>query len=218
MSSVPQLRYVTHSHRFALEIIEQVPAYKEVWSQFETQLSSITEDEVRLHFEGMTREGKSSISESINKILDSRLTSCTPKWDRQSPIFADPIYNDPSQWKNWWTLDFARVPFSLEVAFNHGEATAWNLIKPVLASELNHVEKGIQTNIGIIVCATSRMKKAGGFDGSVGTYEKFLKYLKPFNNLLTVPMVLVGLKAPTTFHIKGKKVIPGPYPARTGSA
>ena len=28
-----------------------------------------------------------------------------------------------------WRLDFAKESISLEVAFNHGEAIAWNLLK-----------------------------------------------------------------------------------------
>jgi hypothetical protein len=36
----------------------------------------------------------------------------------------------------------------------------------VLASELNHVEKAIQTRAGILICATYEMKSAGGFDGA----------------------------------------------------
>ena len=49
------------------------------------------------------------------------------------------------------------------------------------------------------------MKSAGGFDNAIGSYEKFLQYLPPLNNLLTIPMVIVGLTAPTTFHIEHYK-------------
>ena len=48
-------------------------------------------------------------------------------------------------------LDFAKNDISIEVGFNHGEAIAWNFIKPTLAGELNHVEKAIQTKICIII-------------------------------------------------------------------
>ncbi len=71
-------------------------------------------------------------------------------------------------------MDFAKEDISIEVAFKHSEAIAWNLIKPVLASELNHVPKAIQTKVGVIISATKTMKKAGGFDSAVGNYEKFL--------------------------------------------
>lgn len=46
------------------------------------------------------------------------------------------------------------------------------------------------------------MKAAGGFDSATGSYEKFLQYLPPLNNLLTVPMVIIGLTAPDKFRIE----------------
>ena len=62
------------------------------------------------------------------------------------------------------TEDFAKENIAIEVAFNHGGNVSWNLIKPVLSSELNHVEKAIQTQAGIVITATDAMKKAGGYD------------------------------------------------------
>jgi hypothetical protein len=80
-------------------------------------------------------------------------------------------------------------------------------MKPVLAAEINHV--GVQTDIGagigIYICATKALKKAGGFDGAVGEYEKVLRYLLPMANKLTRPLIIVGLEAPETFRIVKKK-------------
>lgn len=87
------------------------------------------------------------------------------------------------------------------MAFNHGEAIAWNLIKPVLASELNHVQKAFQTRLGIYVCATEAMKRAGNIDSASGSFEKVQRYLMPMMNQLTVPMMLIGIDAPQTFYI-----------------
>ena len=75
------------------------------------------------------------------------------------------------------------------------------MIKPVLSSELNHVSKAMQTEIGIVIAATDEMKTAGGFDKAVGSYEKYCEYLKPLRNLLTSPLVIIGLKAPNSFKI-----------------
>jgi hypothetical protein len=98
-------------------------------------------------------------------------------------------------------LDFAKNNISVEVAFNHQEATAHNILKPVLASELNHVKKEVQTKMGVIIVATKEMKKAGNFDGAIGTYESFQEYFKPYNNIITTPIVLIGIKAPSSFII-----------------
>ena len=75
-------------------------------------------------------------------------------------------------------------------------------MKPVLASELNHVEKEAQTRLGVVIMATEEMKRAGGFDGAVGTFEKAGRYLKPLQNQLSCPMVLIGLEAPEGFVVE----------------
>ena len=90
----------------------------------------------------------------------------------------------------------------MEVSYNHGEALAWNLLKPVLASELNHVTKAIQTELGVLILATQNLKEAGGFDGAIGTYEKAIRYLKPLQSQLTVPLLLIGLEAPESFWVE----------------
>jgi hypothetical protein len=99
--------------------------------------------------------------------------------------------------------DSVRRGIAVEVAFNHGEAIAWNLLKPVLASELNHVAEQIDigSGIGVVIAATESLKDAGGFDSAVGSFEKFLTYLKPLQNQLTVPMIIVGLEAPKRFRV-----------------
>lgn len=65
-------------------------------------------------------------------------------------------------------------PLCVEVAFNHGEAIAWNLLKSVLACELNYVQKAVQGQIGIYICATDKMKKAANIDSASGSFKKCL--------------------------------------------
>ena len=100
----------------------------------------------------------------------------------------------------------AKENISIEVAFNHSTVIAWNLLKPVLASELNHVQKAIQTKIGIIICATQSLKSTGNFDGAIGTFENFLLHLRPMMNQLSVPLLIIGLEAPETFVMSEIKV------------
>ncbi|WP_113674619.1 BglII/BstYI family type II restriction endonuclease [Vallitalea guaymasensis] len=189
--------YITHSFRYGLEIFETQPKFNNLWKEITNTLDNITDNDIINYFQTQKRKAK-SISEALNSLIEKELIAL--HWKNQSPIFNDTKYQ-----KNRWKLDFAKDNISIEVAFNHGEAIAWNLIKPVLASELNHVEKAIQTKAGIIICATKSMKKAGGFDSATGTYEKFLRYLIPLNNLLTVPMVIIGLGPPKKFEIKHQK-------------
>ena len=192
------MNYKIHSFRHGEIILNNEPNYKIVWNELLKAIESITDDEIIEHHENNRRKAK-SISESINNILKSKLVALD--WNEESYIFQDNEYSG-----NRWRLDFAKDSISVEVAFNHGEAIAWNLIKPVLAGELNHVQKEINTEIGVIICATKELKDKGGFDGAVGEYEKFLTYLNPLRDVLSVPIVIIGLEAPTSFEIKVEKI------------
>jgi hypothetical protein len=166
-----------------------------LWLEIIESIESITDEEIIDNFNNQKRKAK-SISESLNQIIKDKLLA--KGWKPESPIFNNRDYEK----SRYWRLDFAKGLISVEVAFNHSEAIAWNLIKPVLASELNHVKKAIQTRVGVIICATDDLKQNGGFDGAVGTFEKYIQYLKPLNNILSVPIVIVGLKPFQTFFVE----------------
>jgi hypothetical protein len=188
-----------HSHRFGLELLHQV--YPVIEKEIFDVIGSISDEDIIQFHEENKGTGK-SISKTLNSLLKAGFEDSG--WEAESPIFQDPEYTDATEKR--WRLDFAKIPVSMEVAFNHGEAMAWNLLKPVLASELNHVEKAIQTEIGVLILATQDMKNAGGFDSAVGTYEKALRYLKPLQSQISVPLVLIGLNAPATFRVDVTKL------------
>lgn len=205
----------THSHNFAMQIINQTPEFSVLWNELFEAIQSISDADLEEHYKSK-HEGRSmSLSQTINALLRERLH---PKgWVKESPIFGDGDY-DSSRWR----LDFAKFTriadssldangpgrdsgIAVEVAFNHAEAIAWNLLKPVLSSELNHVKKAIQTEIGVIICATEELKHAGAFDSVVGTFDQFVNVLRPLSNVLTVPILIVGLREPETFKISKRK-------------
>jgi len=192
------MQYKLHSFRHAKVILENEEVYSKTWNELLNAIESITDKEIIAHHEANPRKAK-SISESINNLLKDKLANLG--WNEESYIFQDDEYSG-----NRWRLDFAKESISVEVAFNHGEAIAWNLIKPVLASELNHVQKEINTEVGVIICATKALKEKGGFDGAVGEFEKFLTYLNPLRDILSVPIVIIGLEAPETFEIEVQKI------------
>ena len=201
------MEFVTESFRHA-EVILNEPAYIAQYTQLLNIIAGVTDDDLIAKHESYSLalpEGRpKSLSVAINELLRERFTAAG--WVAEAKIFHPAQYADKH-----WRLDFAKDDISIEVAFNHGEAIAWNLTKPVLASELNHVEKEIQTRIGVIIAATQGMKEAGGFDGAVGTYEKFLEYLPVMRNVLTAPLLIIGLCEPRTFRMvqrtnaKGRK-------------
>mgnify|MGYP001208594588 FL=1 len=139
-----------------------------------------------------------SLSDTINQIFKESFES--KLWKSESLIFNESGYTN----KNW-RLDFVKKDISLEVAFNHHGTVCWNLIKPYLASEQNHVKKEVETKISVIISATKEMQKLGGFDNAIGRYENYCSYLRPLGQILSVPTLIIGLKAPKTFKIVHKK-------------
>lgn len=180
-------------------LFENHPDFAPYWSDFIDTVRGITDAEL-MHLHSSATAARStckSLSDAINAAFARHLDP--EVWRPQSPIFNDPDYLKKNETR--WRLDFANEIMAVEIAFNHGEAAAWNLLKPALAGELNHVEKAIQSRGGIVVTATEAMKRAGNFDGAVGTYEKYIRYLPPMMDVLTIPMVIVGLLPPATFRI-----------------
>jgi len=191
------MQFITEPHRQG-DIILAEQRYSALYQEVKDVISSISDKDIITRHQTKF-DKKMSLSYAINDLLKERFVQ--KGWNKESPIFQDEEYKSEK-----WRLDFAKDSISIEVAFNHGEAISWNLLKPVLASELNHVKKAIQTKVGIIICATSELKKAGGFDSAVGEFEKIHRYLIPLNNILSVPMVILGLKAPETFFVSKHKI------------
>ncbi len=185
--------YVTESFRHGEVTLNNIPEYRDVWDELQGVIKSITDEEIiRCHEEYYPRQ--KSISKAINHIIKDKLVRLD--WMPESPIFQDDSYTG-----RYWRLDFAKECISVEVAFNHSGVIPWNLVKPVLAGELNHVKKAIDTKVGVVICATNELKQRGGFDNAIGEFEKFLIHLNPLRDILTIPMVIVGLEPPKTFEI-----------------
>lgn len=201
------MRFIYHAHRYADAIIASDPDLLYRYNQFLNTLEEITDFELATDFRARRaraiahRTNFKSISHSINYILKEKMNRI-PGWESEVDIFnVSSAYLGNTQWR----LDFAcNDGFAIEIAFNHGEAIAWNLIKPCLASELNHVKKALQTRLGIYVCATDAMKVAGNFDSASGSFEKVLRYLPPMMNQLITPMIIIGLLPPDTFRIDSR--------------
>ncbi len=198
------MKYITYSHRFAEAIINHDDELCQRYSEFISAISSISDDSLIEDFTKRKKEHElkrtafKSITPSINYLLKEKM-SHIPGWNSEVEIFNDEtgILGNTE-----WRLDFAcNNTFCVEVAFNHGEAIAWNLLKPVLACELNHVKKAVQGRVGIYVCATDELKKAGNIDSTSGSFEKVIRYLPPLMNQLTIPIMVIGLKSFDTFKI-----------------
>lgn len=191
------MEFTTHAHRDADLIFAGRDGLREEWSEILDAVRAVTDAEIIDEFESNPRAAK-SISQAINRLLKRELV--TRGWHPETFIFADREYAE--QAKGVWRLDFSKRHLCIEVAFNHRSDISWNLLKPTLAAELNHVLKAVQAEGGVIVAATEEMKAAGGFDSAVGTFEDYVQYLRPLSQILTAPLMVVGLEAPRTFRIE----------------
>ena len=191
------MRHALYYHRHSDQIVQNDSNFKNDYEELISVITGITDNDLidAFNTRKLERPNIKSLSEPINHILKERLVE--KKWIAESAIFYDKAYRTNKKWR----LDFVKNNIALEVAFNHGEAIAHNMMKPVLSSELNHVQKDIQTGLGVIICATNSLKKSGNFDNAVGSYEKFIEYFKPYQNLIPTPMILIGLESPESFHI-----------------
>jgi len=200
------MKFDVYEHRSGLAVAG-TPSLSDDWELFKSVIEGISEEEIIAQFELEEKEREirgsrrqKSISDSLNFIINKKLVNCG--WIPQPKIFGDKDFSE-----NRWALDFAKLnddgrgTFAVEVAFNHAGDFAWVLIKPVLSSELNNINKAIQTHAGIVITATSAMKKAGNFDGAIGTYESAQQYIRAMHGIITVPILLVGLRAPEKFKV-----------------
>lgn len=219
------MKYVLHQHRFGLDLVNSNPQLKELWGEFTSVISQISDEQIKQEFLNppkhhpvkKTRNGKPakrksnrmSISAAINNLIEDGLVA--KGWLDQSKIFQGKQYTSAK-----WLLDFSKriqnptenaTGFAVEVAFNHGEAICWNLMKPELAADVNNVktETDIGFGVGIYVCATKKLKQEGAFDNTVGEYEKVLRYLEPMSSKLICPLIVVGLKELDTFYLTKQK-------------
>jgi hypothetical protein len=192
------MKFELKSFRHGQLILENHSNYKNIWNEVQTIIKSISDEDIIQQHESFKTPPK-GLAPSLNKIFKEKFTKA--HWTKEARIFNDLNYNK----KKAWRVDFAKDLISVEVSFNHGEAIAWNLMKPTIASELNHVQKEIQTEIGIIICASKDLKTIGGFDMATGEYEKINLYLNPLRSQLTTPLVIIGLGAPESFKIEHQK-------------
>ena len=172
------------------------PYLKSLYEELLSVINEISDSDV---IEEYRKTKKMSISHALNNLLDKGLFA--KGWDRQTRLFSDTKYVKQKSFR----LDFSKTVagndglirgIAVEVAFNHGEAISWNLLKPVLAAEQNHIEKDFKVDkgIGVVIVASNALKKAGAF-------EKYLRYLLPMSSTLNKPMFLIGLQPPKTFKV-----------------
>ena len=195
------MKYTLHHHRNSDSLITQSSKFKDDFEELTQVIKNISENDLKTHFIkrkeqeklGKVKEFK-SISVSINNLLKSNLIE--QGWEYETPIFLDTDYS-----KKRWRLDFTKNNICIEVAFNHREAVAHNILKPVISTEQNLLKKDFNAELGIVITAKSSLKRTGNFDSAIGTYEDFIEYFKPYSFFIRNPLIIIGLEGLETFKI-----------------
>tara|TARA_B100000902_G_scaffold399005_1_gene467916 strand:- start:578 stop:1204 length:627 start_codon:yes stop_codon:yes gene_type:complete len=201
------MKFECYYHNNADVLVEHDEKFSTDYNEIITALKSITDKEIIEEFQidKSRRKSTKSISKSLNRLIKKKLV--LKNWIPEAALFKNEEYLKNSVTKrkiNSWRLDFAKNEICVEVGFNHGEAIAHNMMKPVFASERNHLDKDIQTSLGVIITATNELKEYGNFDGAVGEFEKHIRYFLAYSIYMPTPIVLIGLQKPETFKIDNK--------------
>ena len=220
-----------HAEELLNSVEDYIPLWRDLESRLEAITEEMVIEHFRKNFENAEKQFMSlshSLNPLISEALDAKRSTEIRKliknnviteeeaenyWVAESEIFGKSVFG-----LSTWRLDFARkiiardesglkVPggekgISIEVAFNNAGSAAWNVLKPSIASELNHVEKNIQTSIAILIVATDELKAKGAFDSTIGTFTSYKNMLTPLQDIVKVPMLILGIKAPKTFRME----------------
>ena len=174
-----------------------------------TAINGIEETELISRYYKTIKKSPSlkSISTDLNQMIRENLEN--EGWTAESFIFKDEAYQIKGRkgQPTAWQLDHVKEKISLEVSFNHSQNIPINLIRPTLASEQNHVEKEVDTDMAVIVCASDNLKMAGNFDSAIASTTDWLRYLKPYSQILTAPLAFIEIEAPSTFFIPQGSIV-----------
>lgn len=104
-------------------------------------------------------------------------------WETEKSVFADP--------ENDLKMDFWKRDVGVDVAFNHRSFIGGDLLRLQAAAEVKNVIK-----VGVYICPTKAFaREVSPKDGnSMVSFERAQWYLKNFYPVLTVPILLIGLK------------------------
>lgn len=187
-----------YSYKDALVRISESEMMKKHCDELFETIKSISETDLMDYFYVYSGRSK-SLSKVIKKLLDDKLQE--NNWEKNINMYCGDSYVDQKR----FAFDYYKSGLTLEVAFNHESACAWKLIKGNLNS--TKMDVNVTSKISILITVDSRMRFLGGFDGAIGTFEKYQTYLEPLQDILEKPILLIGLNPLKDFHIKHRQYL-----------
>jgi len=122
---------------------------------------------------------------AINELIDRRI-GMLGGWTRQPHLFRGAELEK-------WKMDFLKDRIGVEVSFNHAEAIPWQFTRLNIAGESTRVRDEHRIDVGIVVCASPRLKQWARMDSAVGSFDQFSAWLREMRPILPTPLLLMGL-------------------------
>ena len=140
------MKFTSYSHRHADIILKE--KYNDGYNELLKIIAEVTEEKLIEEYlyndvKNEPRLPAVSLSPAINRVFKKEFKKMN--WKVEPAIFKDDKYSkDPDTGREVspFRLDFAKdQQISVEIMFNHAGDIGHVLLKPVLASEKNHVKK-----------------------------------------------------------------------------
>lgn len=173
------------------------------WKELVSVLNSITRDEIvdkKLESFVNWRSGKRKSpavggQSVLNEIIDSKLNYLN--WESQIFVLDLPKLSGEDDLvlkrDNYWTMDFKKNFLGVEISFNNAGALAQNLLRLSVMSESRTKPKEQMIRLGILVTATTALKKWSNMDSTCVTFETVQRVFPAMNFNIPTPIVLIGL-------------------------
>lgn len=195
------MKFKIYSFNNAYEILSHINEFNYAFEHLQKIIDSVTDDDIVNKFEEIGKNSK-SLSNTIYSLMEEKLIK--QEWEKELHIFHD--FDENQSRGKRWTIDFYKKNIQLEIAFNHEESAAWNIMKFQISSQPNIYKHRQEVKIGVLILATNQFKKIGGFDNSIGSFEKYIEYLSVMKPFVSLPILLIGLQGPDEFKIKHRTI------------
>jgi hypothetical protein len=177
---------------------EQLIAHWPEWAELQSVIQGIKQEDVlRAHREDLGGRPVGA-QKAFNLLFHERLTGILG-WRSQVLVFPTPASArvaglpapDPPFPER--KIDFMKNHLGLEVVFNNESYLERILFRLNVASESDYVIAENEVVAGVIVLASEQIKRWGGMDPSVATFEGAVRTIGLVRQAFSVPLLLVGL-------------------------
>jgi hypothetical protein len=192
------MEYDVYFHNNAEMIIRENNYLLHSWNEIKNCLGQINEKDIAFVFNHSKREAK-SISETLYYLVSETLIEYG--WESNKAIFASTTGDNTDK---QWTIDFEKRGTGLNLSIGHVSNMIKNLVKSAVAIKPNNILKNFNIELCILLTVKKEMKKAGGFDGAVAEYERYISVLKPLESIIDVPLIIIGIDKLKNIVVKHK--------------